>query len=542
MKTLLLTPTAEVRRRFEPVLRSRGHDLAVCATAAEALGAAAAAPFELLVLDLTAPGPDGLEVCRGLRGAPEGAWYVILVITGGRRTRPLAEAIRLGADDYLLLLEEAEWQDLLDLRLTIAERKVRDNVARRRMLDVLTESEARYRALLEAAPDAVLVIDRDGRVELMNAQAERLSGYARTELLGRPVEVLMPVATRAAHVRHRRGFFERPATRPIGSGRDLALRRKDGSEVPVEIALAARGSQGSACAIAAARDVTERRRMQEELLHTREAAERAYQRLRQDLRAAAQVQRGLLPARPPCTEQVRFAWEYLPCAELGGDALNVFWLHERAIGLYLLDVSGHGVAAALLAVSLARLLTPATAQSTLLCVPRKGGGGPRVLPPAGVARWLNRWLLANPVAEPFVTLVYGILDTQTARFRYISAGHPPLLLVRSDGTLASHPSTGLPLGCSEASEFAEHELALRPGDRLFLYSDGILEAFNGSGEQFGAERLGRSVLAGRRQDARRQVSDLVATVTAWSGHRPEDDLSVLAVDIADGSAREPAAD
>src|SRR5262249_28048316 len=125
--------------------------------------------------------------------------------------------------------------------------------------------------------------------------------------------------------------------------------------------------------------------------------------------------------------------------------------------------------------------------------------------------------------------------TRTARFRYTSAGHLPLLLMGSDGTLSAHPSTGLPLGCSEAGEFGEHELAFRPGDRLFLYSDGIPEAFNGSGEQFGAERLRRSLLAGRRAAPERQVRDLFAKVTAWSGERPQDDLSVLAVDFAGGS-------
>jgi CheY-like chemotaxis protein len=209
MKTLLLTPTVDVRRRFEPVLRSRGHDVAVCTTAAEALGASAAAAFDLLVVDLTAPGPDGLEVCGRLRRTPGGAWCVALVITSTRHTHPLAEAVRLGADDYLLLVEEAEFQQLLNLRLTIAERKVRDNIARRRMMDTLTESEGRFRVLLEAAPDAILVVDGGGRVELMNAQAERLSGYTRFELLGKPVEVLVPGAARVAQVRYRRGLFAR---------------------------------------------------------------------------------------------------------------------------------------------------------------------------------------------------------------------------------------------------------------------------------------------------------------------------------------------
>src|SRR5262249_55034382 len=153
------------------------------------------------------------------------------------------------------------------------------------------------------------VVDGDGRVELMNAQAERLSGYARSELLGRPVEMLVPAPTREAHVRHRQSFFARPAARPIGGGRDLALRRKDGGEVRVDISLAVQRSGDRAYAIAAVRDVTERQRIEEELRQARAVAERAYERIRRDVQAAAVVQRSLLPVRLPATEQIRFAWE-----------------------------------------------------------------------------------------------------------------------------------------------------------------------------------------------------------------------------------------
>src|SRR5262249_57289049 len=149
----------------------------------------------------------------------------------------------------------------------------------------------------------------------------------------------------------------------------------------------------------------------------------------------------------------------------------------------------------------------------------------------------NRWLLANPTSEQFVTLVYGILDTATARFRYVSAGHPALMLLGPDGSLSAHPSTGPLLGCFEASDFAEHELRLRSGDRLFIYSDGILDASNESGERFGRERLWGCLRAGRGEALQRHVRDIARTVTAWSGGRPQDDLSVLAVDIADGGPR-----
>jgi phosphoserine phosphatase RsbU/P len=530
VKTLLVTPDPEVRRRFEPVLHSRGQDVTVCADAGEALEAAAA-PFDLVVVDLTSPGLDGLEVCRRLRNTPDGAWCVLLVITGSSGSPTLEEAIRLGADDYLLQVEEAE---LLDLRLTIADRKVQDNVARRRMMNALTESEARFRYLLETAPDAIFLVNRAGAIELMNAQAEVLSGYARSELLGQPVEVLVPEAFREGHVRHRQRFFEQAGTRPLGAALKLALRRKDGSKIPVDISLAAQLGPDQAHVIAAVRDITKHRRMEEELRQAKGLAERALTRIHRDLRAAALVQRGLLPTRLPGTERIRLAWEYLPCAELGGDGLGAFWLGPHTIGLYLLDVSGHGVVAALLSVSLARLLSPATEQSAVLRVPREEGGEYRILPPAEVAHQLNRWLLASLTGDQFVTLVYGILDTQTGQFRYVSAGHPALLLVGAGGALTTHRSTGPPVGCLEESEFAEHELVLQPGERLFLYSDGFLEARNESGKLFGAEQLRQRVLAGRGEPLQRHVTDIVTSVRAWAAGHPQDDLSVLALDIESG--------
>src|SRR5688572_21532141 len=93
--------------------------------------------------------------------------------------------------------------------------------------------------LLEAAPDAMVVADAEGRIVLVNAQAERLFGYGREELVGRPVEMLVPKETRERHPDHRARYYGDPQPRPMGAGMELAARRKDGTEFPAEIALSA---------------------------------------------------------------------------------------------------------------------------------------------------------------------------------------------------------------------------------------------------------------------------------------------------------------
>ena len=119
-------------------------------------------------------------------------------------------------------------------------------------------AEAKFRGLLEAAPDAIVGVDPDGRIALANAQAERLFGYRREELLGQPVEILIPHAARAAHPAHRRRYFADPQPRAMGAGAQLAARRRDGTEFPAEISLSALHTEDGPLVSAAIRDITDR--------------------------------------------------------------------------------------------------------------------------------------------------------------------------------------------------------------------------------------------------------------------------------------------
>jgi sigma-B regulation protein RsbU (phosphoserine phosphatase) len=243
------------------------------------------------------------------------------------------------------------------------------------------------------------------------------------------------------------------------------------------------------------------------------------QRMKSDLVAAIKVQEALLPDQLPAFPGARFAWKYRPCTELAGDLLNVIPLDERRVALFVLDVMGHGVAAALLAVMVNRVLARSRLWTT------------RPPEPGEVADQLNREFPWDPRTSQFFTLQYGMLELDTGLFRYVTAGHPgPAYLPHDDSPRTLQPPGGVPIGLAE-TPYQETCQILRPGDRLCLYSDGIPEARNQQGNQFNEDRLLSALELGRTMPLAESVGALLQAVEEWCGDRPpHDDISILAVE------------
>jgi diguanylate cyclase (GGDEF)-like protein/PAS domain S-box-containing protein len=152
---------------------------------------------------------------------------------------------------------------------TLVSSAIRDITARRR-------SEDKFRALLESAPDAMVIVNAAGEIVLVNAQVEKLFGYAREELLGQRVEMLVPDRFRDRHPTHREGYSVAPRTRPMGAELDLYGMRKDGSEFPVEISLSPLETEDGTLVSSAIRDITDRRRAEQEASHFRAVVESSH--------------------------------------------------------------------------------------------------------------------------------------------------------------------------------------------------------------------------------------------------------------------------
>ena len=269
----------------------------------------------------------------------------------------------------------------------------------------------------------------------------------------------------------------------------------------------------------------------EELTTLNAKLETANTRMSKDLDAAARVQQSLLPTARLDSADIRVAWQYLPCDELAGDFLNFFPLDEKHVALFVVDVSGHGVASSLLSVTIARVLTAQISASSLLVQPTEGGT-PRIVPPVEVAVELNRRFPMEEQGGLYFTMLYGILNIDTREFRYVSAGHDPPLHVPRSSAPRFLPATGFSIGWLDDVDFDEEVVQLDRGDRLILYSDGVPEAMDEQMAEFGEERMIEVITRSRSGPVDNSVTELRDAVRAWcQTNGPKDDVSILAVEI-----------
>lgn len=257
------------------------------------------------------------------------------------------------------------------------------------------------------------------------------------------------------------------------------------------------------------------------------------ERMKKDLEAGAELQLSLLPATSLERNAANIDFSFQSCTELAGDVFNYFPVEGNKVIVYLLDVSGHGVKAALLAVTLSRLLNP-EGSASVIHSPFSYTGSSSLASPEEVVAVLNRDFQIEKNNSQFFTMIYGILDTEERTFTYVCAGHPPMIYINNLGEAFVIEGKDVPIGFVEDYDYEKMEIKLNDADRLFLYSDGIPEAVDESGQQFGIDRMVALLKKNARTNLRVCMQALVDEVNRWCGEKgSQDDISVVGIEMVD---------
>lgn len=386
---------------------------------------------------------------------------------------------------------------------------------------------------LSATAEGITIADarqEDQPIIYANAAFERLTGYSPDFVIGRNCRLLQGPDTDP----QTRETIRRAVRRAEPCTVEILNYRKDGTTFWNRLSITpVKDERGEVTHfIGVQSDVTARRRAEDALRATRDELQRALGELERDIDLAARVQRAALPRQLPPVRGFHAAWEFLPCAGLAGDFLNVLPLDDRRVALYILDVSGHGASAALLSVSLGRTMSATRGHSCLFEADPDTPDEFAVTPPTRVLRFLNGQTTGDPGLTQYYTMVYGILDVPARELRYVAAGHAGPVVVPREGEPVRHDSTGQPVGLLRDAVFEEARLQLQPGDRLYLFTDGVTEAAGPDDEEFGAARAAAALHRGRAQTLEKSIASLIGELKSWS-RRGEfsDDVSVLGVEL-----------
>jgi phosphoserine phosphatase RsbU/P len=233
---------------------------------------------------------------------------------------------------------------------------------------------------------------------------------------------------------------------------------------------------------------------------------------RQDQAALRDVQQGLLPKTMPSIPGCELSGVCLAASTVGGDYFDAVKLADRRVGLCVGDVSGKGLPAALLMANL---------QAAVHAYTDSG------IEPQTLCQKVNHIICGNIAVDRFITFFYAMLDVASHRLRYTNAGHNAPVLVRQDGSYERLETGGLVLGVNPKACYEQGELDLVAGDRLILFTDGVTEAVNAKGEEYGEQRLLHLLVECRRLGATVLRETVVDSVKRFSGGRLKDDSTVV---------------
>jgi phosphoserine phosphatase RsbU/P len=272
--------------------------------------------------------------------------------------------------------------------------------------------------------------------------------------------------------------------------------------------------------------------LQNELSRKVDELSEASRQMMHDLEAAVAIQMSMLPPKGKKYPGINFSYNFTPCDRIGGDFFNLVALDGNHLGIYICDVSGHGVPAALQSVALARMLSIYDPSASILLKQISCEGEDHIVPPCEVASRLNMGFQFASTRGDFITFLYGVLDCKERTFTYTRAGHPAPVIISREKQVLSIDEGGIPLGIVPDLTYNEQTIKLHKGDRLYFYTDGLTEIADSNSVRFGEEHLRSYLTSAMDQGLENSVDGVVQEAIKMLGQRQRaDDLTILGIEV-----------
>jgi len=487
---------------IENCLKNLGYEVPLTvSTGEEAVKRVLEVEPDLVLMDIRLQGAiDGVEAARRIK---ESFHTPIVYLTAYSEEQTLQRAKITEPFGYIMKpFEERALQATVEVALYKA-----------MMQGKLRRAKDKLETVLRCIAEGVVVATTNGEVEYLNPTAQALlapggetgGGAFIGEILRVfDADTLQPVNL--------------PVSRVIMNGEsvqlsDLVLQASDQRRLPVDFSLAPLKDENNSTRgmVIAFRDVTERRRMKEIV--------------NRELQSALFLQKSLLPAEDIRLPGVRARWLFHSASLTAGDLFNVMPIDAAHVALYMFDVAGHGISAAVNSLLLNRFLTPDPDGKRMPLLDADP------LSPQGVVESLaGRFSFGTSM--PFFSLLYAVIDVAARTVTFVRAGQPNPILQESSGAARLVKVDGQALGVLPHAGATISQIKMGAGDRLYVYSDAVVECTNPSMEQFGVDRLVKSIEATRRADLLNTVAAVDEDLLIWRGNQEfEDDVCLLAVEV-----------
>ncbi|WP_299013169.1 fused response regulator/phosphatase [uncultured Photobacterium sp.] len=267
-----------------------------------------------------------------------------------------------------------------------------------------------------------------------------------------------------------------------------------------------------------------------EVLHQKLELDQAYATIKKDLDSAADLIRKLLPSKKKLNG-VELSYVSVPSAQIGGDMLGYIQLDDNNVAFYLLDVAGHGVSSALMSFSVQQSLSAHSEKGSIVKFPIPKYPYYRITPPHEVLNQLNKIYQSDDDNLLYFTMVYAVLNVKTGLLSYSVAGHPPPVWLHSKGGNAEFVGQdGFVIGAFDFVDYTTSTIQLEPGDKFWVYSDGLTEAENGE-QQYTEKRLIKTIKELYKHPTSMLTERLFDRVKNWQqSDQFQDDVSILVME------------